>query len=109
MPKGKPNKRYTPEYKIKVVWDKQNNNLHYFLDGEYKMSTRCTVALDGSKIGFYADGPNVEFKNVRISDELELDGIECFFSRGLNTAWTIYGSENARVYKGQANSILLFS
>ena len=58
------------EYKIKVVWDSENNAIHYFLNDVYRMSTRAKTALCGNKIGFYADNAGVTFSEIRISDKL---------------------------------------
>ncbi len=97
------------EYKIKVVWDKENNALHYFINDIYRASTTCSVALDGNKIGFYADSAGVQFRDIRISDELELDGVDYFFSKGTNTAWSISGTEKKVVYEATAGNMLTFN
>lgn len=62
MPKGKPNKRYTPEFKIKVVETMQNEKLsHCETAREFEISDHKSVArweriyLEEGKEGFYIE------------------------------------------------------
>ncbi len=97
------------EYKIKIVWDRENNAIHYFLNDVYRMSTRAATALYGNKIGFYADNANVTFSDIRMTDELELTGVDAFYSRGLNGDWTIENSGAKASYTTSGGKILTFN
>ena len=62
MPKGKPNKRYTPEFKIKVVETMQKEKLSYSEAArEFDVSNHNRVAdweriyLEEGKEGFYVE------------------------------------------------------
>ena len=62
MPKGKPNKRYTPEFKIKVVETMQKENLSYSEAArQFDVSTHTRVmeweriCLEEGKEGFYIE------------------------------------------------------
>jgi transposase-like protein len=82
MPKGKPNKRYTPEFKIKVVETMQKEKLSYSEAArEFDVSTHNRVAdweriyLEEGKEGFYVErrGRKSTGRPPKLKKEVEED------------------------------------
>ena len=82
MPKGKPNKRYTPEFKIKVVETMQKEKLSYSEAArEFDVSNHNRVAdweriyLEEGKEGFYVErrGRKSTGRPAKIKKEVEED------------------------------------
>ena len=62
MPKGQPNKRYTPEFKIKVVETMQNEKLSYReaarqfdINDHHRVADWERIYLEEGKEGFYIE------------------------------------------------------
>ena len=82
MPKGKPNKRYTPEFKIKVVETMQKEKLSYREAArEFDVSNHNRVAdweriyLEEGKEGFYIErrGRKSTWRPSKLKKEVEED------------------------------------
>ena len=82
MPKGKPNKRYTPEFKIKVVETMQKEKLSYREAArEFDVSNHNRVAdwekiyLEEGKEGFYVErrGRKSTGRPPKLKKEVEED------------------------------------
>ena len=82
MPKGKPNKRYTPEFKIKVVETMQKEKLSYREAArEFDVSNHNRVAdweriyLEEGKEGFYIErrGRKSTGRPPKLKKEVEED------------------------------------
>ena len=82
MPKGKPNKRYTPEFKIKVVETMQKEKLSYSEAArEFDVSNHNRVAdweriyLEEGKEGFYVErrGRKSTCRPKKLKKEVEED------------------------------------
>ena len=82
MPKGKPNKRYTPEFKIKVVETMQKEKLSYREAArEFDVSNHNRVAdweriyLEEGKEGFYVErrGRKSTGGTAKLKKEVEED------------------------------------
>lgn len=82
MPKGKPNKRYTPEFKIKVVETMQKERLSYSEAArEFDVSNHNRVAdweriyLEEGKEGFYVErrGRKSTGRPPKLKKEVEED------------------------------------
>jgi len=82
MPKGKPNKRYTPEFKIKVVETMQKEKLSYSEAArEFDVSNHNRVAdweriyLEEGKEGFYVErrGRKSTGRPPKLKKEVEED------------------------------------
>ena len=82
MPKGQPNKRYTPEFKIKVVETMQNEKLSYCETArEFEISNHDIVAiweriyLEEGKEGLYIErrGRKSTGRPAKIKKEVEED------------------------------------
>ncbi|MBP1533660.1 MAG: helix-turn-helix domain-containing protein, partial [Ruminococcus sp.] len=82
MPKGKPNKRYTPEFKIKVVETMQKEKLSYSEAArEFDVSNHNRVAdweriyLEEGKEGFYIErrGRKSTGRPPKLKKEVEED------------------------------------
>ena len=82
MPKGKPNKRYTPEFKIRVVETMQKEKLSYREAAlEFDISNHQRVAdweriyLEEGKEGFYVErrGRKSTGRPVKLKKEVEED------------------------------------
>ena len=82
MPKGKPNKRYTPEFKIKVVETMQKEKLSYREAArEFDVSNHNRVAdweriyLEEGKEGFYVErrGRKSTGRPSKLKKEVEED------------------------------------
>ena len=82
MPKGKPNKRYTPEFKIKVVETMQKEKLSYREAArEFDVSNHNRVAdweriyLEEGKEGFYIErrGRKATGRPAKLKKEVEED------------------------------------
>ena len=82
MPKGQPNKRYTPEFKIKVVETMHNEQMSYRETArEFEISNHDIVAkweriyLEEGKEGFYIErrGRKSTGRPAKIKKEVEED------------------------------------
>ena len=83
MPKGIPNKRYTPEFKIKVVETMQNEKLSYMEtarqfdipQGDKTVAKWERIYLEESKEGFYVErrGRKSTGRPPKLKKEVEED------------------------------------
>ena len=82
MPKGQPNKRYTPEFKIKVVETMQNEKLSYReaarqfdINDHHRVADWERIYLEEGKEGFYIErrGRKSTGRPTKIKKEVEED------------------------------------
>ena len=82
MPKGQPNKRYTPEFKIKVVETMQNEKLSYReaarqfdINDHHRVADWERIYLEEGKEGFYIErrGRKSKGRPTKIKKEVEED------------------------------------
>ena len=82
MPKGQPNKRYTPEFKIKVVETMQNEKLSYReaarqfdINDHHRVAAWERIYLEEGKEGLYIEhrGRKSTGRPAKIKKEVEED------------------------------------
>ena len=82
MPKGQPNKRYTPEFKIKVVETMQNEKLSYReaarqfdISDDHRVSSWERIYLEEGKEGLYIErrGRKSTGRPTKMKKEVEED------------------------------------
>ena len=82
MPKGQPNKRYTPEFKIKVIETMHNEGLSYKeatrqfdISGNDRVASWERIYLEEGKEGFYIErrGRKSTGRPAKLKKEVEED------------------------------------
>ena len=101
-------------YRIKAVWDRENDRVHYFIDGVYQGTGNLNKGFRGEYIGIYADNAGVTVSDIVIDpDETytppPTETEDYLFTYGDSSNWQITGEgENAVFVSLKSSQFLMF-
>ena len=101
-------------YRIKAVWDRENDRVHYFIDGVYQGTGNLNKGFRGEYIGIYADNAGVTVSDIVIDpDETytppATETEDYLFTFGDSSNWQITGEgENAVFVSLKSSQFLMF-
>lgn len=101
-------------YRIKIIWDKDNDKVYYFIDGVYQGTGVLNKGFKGEYIGIYADNAGVTVSDIVIdADETFVppvsETVDYLFTYGDSSNWSITGEgESASFVALKSSQYLMF-